>query len=217
MTEIKKGHIIVTCNIPDAVENIYGYRDAQNYAIVIPLNTSTKLHTSSASYSFSMFLKKDKEYEVVSVEMNQLVGNPITSHKFSVNGFGVPTVAVPSSNKQPLQPSTNGWHLHVELKLVGEEVGPEPTPLELATQAVEKAETSKLQADKDEAQSLVSALVDSAEKTALQERLDAIVIDTPVTYNNTLYATTNLPLGIQKSIIVDTRGNTLTFNFGEIS
>ncbi|WP_434509788.1 cell wall-binding repeat-containing protein [Desulfitobacterium sp. AusDCA] len=52
-----------------------------------------------------------------------------------------------------------------------------PTALETATAAVEKAEGSKLQADVTAAQDLVTALPDGTDKTALQARIDAIVVE----------------------------------------
>lgn len=51
-----------------------------------------------------------------------------------------------------------------------------PTALETATAAVVKAETSKLQADVTSAQELVTALPDGVDKTALQDRINAIVV-----------------------------------------
>ena len=51
-----------------------------------------------------------------------------------------------------------------------------PTALETATAAVEKAEGSKLQEDVTAAQDLVTALPDGTDKTALQDRIDAIVV-----------------------------------------
>ncbi|MEK4425617.1 S-layer homology domain-containing protein [Solibacillus sp. FSL K6-1523] len=49
--------------------------------------------------------------------------------------------------------------------------------LQKATDAVQKAETSKTQTDKDAAQILVNGLPNGAEKDALQNRLDAIIVD----------------------------------------
>jgi len=53
---------------------------------------------------------------------------------------------------------------------------PPPTPEEVATEAVELAEYTTEQADVSTAQSLVTALDASATKTALQIRIDAIIV-----------------------------------------
>ena len=49
--------------------------------------------------------------------------------------------------------------------------------METATEAVKKAEASKTEEDIKAAQDLVTALEESTEKTALQERLDALAED----------------------------------------
>ncbi|MFS0815336.1 S-layer homology domain-containing protein [Lysinibacillus sp. 1P01SD] len=73
-----------------------------------------------------------------------------------------------------LKPSTAKNALQARLDALRKSVGEDNDALSKATKAVEKAETTRLDSDIDYAQGLVTALKPSAEKNALQARLDAL-------------------------------------------